>query len=311
MPSPGISQLLSVSYPLVLAEMRKATNQWADSAFLTEMEKQGFIKHKPLGATIECPLDYQRNPGTVIQATDLQTLSLTKTDVISSATYDIAEVVSPITWSMKDEVTNPSQAQKVDLVKGLLENGINSHDDILEDKLLETTTNGLLGLGTHVPTSGQGTDGGISAVTYSFWRNQASTYVDDADIESAFTTVHNNCSKGSGSKLQPTLMVSDGATNALFEGSQQALQRYESQDFKAGAKTLMFKTSKYVFSQYAGTSVYFLNPKSLQLVVAKSHFRLKGDTITLPNQTGYTTRIYSALQLVTDNKSRLGVAYVA
>src|SRR5512142_1290678 len=103
-----IGQIAAVSYPAVLTEKRKAANQWAESAFMREMEKQGFIKRESLGATIEAPLDYQRNPGTVIQATELQGLSLSKTEVITAASYSIAEVSAPVVWSKKDEATNPT-----------------------------------------------------------------------------------------------------------------------------------------------------------------------------------------------------------
>lgn len=307
----SISQIVAVSYPAVLAEMRKAANQWSENAFLRELEKQGAIVRKSLGATIEAPLDYQRNPGTQILVTDMQPTSLSKTEVITAASYGIAEVSVPVVWSKKDEVQNPSENQKIALVKSLLENGIESHDDIIEQSLFTTSVNGFLGLLTHVPTNGQGTDGGIDASTNVFWRNPASQYVDDTDIESAFTTVYNAAAKGTGAKLIPTLMVSDGTTQALFEGTQQALQRWvDSQDLKAGFKTIGFKTCRYVFSQYGTSSVFFLNPKNFSLVASKEMFRDRGDTQEIPNANGYVTKIYSALQSVTNNKSRLGVAYV-
>jgi hypothetical protein len=306
-----IGQIVAVSYPEVLANKRKAENQWAESAFMRELERQGAIDRRDLGATIEAPLDYQRNPATVIQATDLQPLSLAKTEVMTAASYSPAEVVAPITWSNLDEVQNPTKNQKVKLVEGLLDNGIESHDDILEQSLFLTSTNGFLGLRTHVADNGQGSDGGIDAGVNTFWRNQQSTYVDDTDIESAFTLVYNACAKGSGAKLVPTIMASDGTTQALFEGTQQALQRWVDEDeMKAGFKVIAFKTCRYVFSQYGGTRVFFLNPKNFSLVVSKGYFRHRGETIPLENATGFTTRIYTACQTVTNNRSRLGLAHL-
>ena len=306
----SISQLVAVSYPLVLAENRKPSNQWSESSFMQQLEKAGAIVHKSLGATIEAPLDYQRNPGTVIQAVELQALSMTKTEVITSASYDIAEVTAPILWSKKDEATNSAENQKVALVASLITNAIDSHDDILEQQIFATSTNGFLGLKTHALSTGLGSDGGIDASTFTFWRNQQATYVDDTDIEATFTTVFNACSKGSGAKLKPTLMVSDAATNALFEGTQQALQRYDSQDLKAGFKSIMFKTATYVFSQYGDTNVYFLNPKNFNLVVSKEFWRDRDDTQVLENANGYVSKVYSAVQTVTNNRSRLGVAHL-
>lgn len=307
---PSVSQILAVSYPAVLADKRKGTNQWAESAFLRMLEKKGAVKRKSLGSQIEAPLDYRRNPAAGFLASDLAPVSLTKTEVLTAAVYDIAEICSPIVWSRKDEVMNPSENQKIALVSGLIENGIDSHDDLIEQYIFATSTNGFLGLLTHIPTSGQGSDGGIDAATDVFWRPQSNTYADDTDIEAAFTTTWNQCSKGTGSKLSPSFMVSDAATQSIFEGTQQANQRYESQDMKAGFKALMFKTAMYVFSQYGTTSVYFGNEKSFQLIVSKEYFRQREDTMPLQGANGCETKIYSALQTVTDNRSRLGVAHL-
>lgn len=308
----SISQMVAVSYPAVLADKRKAANQWAESAVLRAMEAGGFIVRRSLGPTIEAPLDYRRNPAAAFLATDLQQTSLTKTEVMTAASFTPAQISAPITWSKMDEVQNPSENQKVALVAGLLDNGIESHDDLIEQYIFATSTNGFLGLLTHIPTSGQGSDGGIDAAIEAWWRPYSALYTDDTDIENAFTTTWNVVSKGSGAKLTPKLMVSDGATNALFESTQQALQRYESQDLKAGFKAIMFKTAQYVFGQYATTSVYFLNPKNFQLVVSKEFFRERGDTVELQavGAEGYRTSIYSALQSTTNNRSRLGVAHL-
>lgn len=307
----SVSQIIAVSYNAVLAESRKAANQWAESALMRELERQGAVERKSLGPQIEAPLDYRRNPGTAFLSSDLQPTSLSKTEVLTSAVYDVAELSIPIVWSKKDEAQNPSENQKIALVKGLLENGIESHDDAIEQALFTTSTNGFLGLLTHIPTSGQGTDGGIDAATETFWRNPSNTYTNDTDIESSMTKTWNSAAKGSGSKLLPTLIVSDSDTQAIFEGTQQANQRYvDSQELKAGFKILAFKTARYVFSQYGTSSQFFLNPKNFSLVVSKEYFRDRGDTQEIPNANGFVTKIYSALQTVTNNKSRLGVSHV-
>jgi hypothetical protein len=135
--------------------------------------------------------------------------------------------------------------------------------------------------------------------------------VDDTDIEAAFTSVWNACTKGSGSDLSPSFMVSDSSTQSIFEGTQQANQRYvDSQDMKAGFKTLAFKTARYIFSPYGTSRVVFLNGKNFNLVTSKEFFRDKRAPQALETQTGTRTVLYSALQTVTNNRSRLGVAHV-
>lgn len=306
-----ISQMVAASYNDVLNEKRTPTNQWAESPLMRYLEKLGAIERRDLGPQIEATLDYQRNPGTVIQSTELQPLSTSLTEVLTAAVFTPAEITAPITWSKKQEATNPTRTQKVALVKSLTSNAIDSHDDIIEQALFATSTNGFLGFGTHITTAGTGSDGGVDSGTFTFWRNQTSTYVDDTDIESAFTLVWNAASKGSGSQLMPKLVVSDSTTQALFEGSQQAQQRYnDTQDLKAGFKTLMFKTALYVFSQYGGTSAFFLNPESFKMVVSKQYFRDLSDTVEFSNANGYTRKIYSVGQTVVNNRSRLGVAHL-
>lgn len=307
-----IGQMAAVSYPAVLAEKRKAANQWAENALLRELEKQGGIKRENLGPTIEAPLDYQSNPGTEFLVTELTPVSLQKTEVVTSASYTPAELSVPVTWSKRDEMQNPSENQKIALVKQLLENGIQSHDDAIEKGLLAATaTNGFESFPDYLPTSGNGVVGGIDASANAFWRHATNTYVDDTDIEAGMTVSWNQATKGSGSTLMPSLIVSDAPTQALFEGTQQAQQRYvDSDELKAGFKVLAFKTARYIFSQYGTTTLFMFSPKSMWLSVSKQYFRDKGETQEIQNANGYTFKIYSGLQLVINNKSRIAIVHL-
>jgi hypothetical protein len=305
-----VEQISAVSYPAVLAEMRKAANQWMQNSAFNHLEKQGFIQRVSLGENIECPLDYRPNPDTAILASDQDSASLLKTEVITSAVYDIAQLNVPVTWTRGDEAKNPSETQKFSLVKQLLENAINSHDDLLEQRIFTGSSAGGVetnGLDDLVPTTGQGTVGGIDASVETFWRNQADTFVDGSDIEAAMTELYNACAKGTGGAA-PTTLISGSASHALFESQLQTMQSYvNTSDADAGFKSLAFKGAKYIFSHKGGTSIYFLNPKNFQLVVSKQYFRDKGSTYDVPGQNANYFLIYSALQFVTNNKSRLGV----
>lgn len=306
----SISQMLAASYPAVVAEKRRPANQWSESAFMAELERQGAIKTEAFGLTIECPLDYRRNAGAQILPTDLSPTSLTKTEVITAASFTPANVSVPVVWSKADESQNPSENQKVAFVDSLIENALASHDDLIEQTLLGTTSNGLIGLLSMITDDGTGTIGGIDAGVEVWNKNKFGDYTGASDIEAVFTSVWNKCTKGSGSQLTPKILVSDAATQATFEGTQQALQRYIDTDtMTAGFKVLAFKTARYVFSQYGTARVFFLNPKSYQLRAAKGYFRMKGKEQELENGEGYKTSIYSAVQAVTNNRSRLGVAF--
>jgi hypothetical protein len=304
----SISQIVAASYNAVLTEMRKAANQWNESAFMRECERMNAITRLSLGPVIECPLDWRPNPGQAFLVTDMDPVSLAKTDVLSAATYTPAELSVPIVWSKGDDAKNPTENQKVPLVRSLMENAINSHDDAIEEALFATTTNGFLGLQTLVPDTGLGVVGGIDANTETFWRNYTATYTDGTNIEAAMTTAFNAAAKGSGASLAPKMVVSGAQPQATFEANLQAQQRYiDTDEANKGFKVLAFKTARYVFSQYGNTRIYFLNPKSFQVVCSRQYFRDRGETQEIPDKNAFVTKIYSALQAVTNNKSRLAV----
>lgn len=279
------------------------------------MERQGAIQRVSLGATIEAPLDYRANPDTSVLASDQDTTGLLKTEIATSASYAVAQISVPVVWTKGDDAKNPTENQKISLVKQLLENAINSHDDLLEQLIFTTSTAGgdeFLGLDTLCPTTGLGTPGGIDATTNLFWRNFATTYVDSTDIEAAMTLAYNRAAKGSGSMLAPKFVISGSTAHATFEAQLQSLQRFvDTSEADVGYKVLAFKNARYVFSQYGGTNIYFLNPKSYNIVVSKQYFRDKGNTVEIPDQNAFVFKVYSAGQAITNNKSRLSVAYIA
>lgn len=310
-----IEQISAVSYAAVLAELRQPANQWAENAALRILEKSGFIQHVSLGVNIEVPVDYRANPDTAILAGDQDTAALLKTEVVTSAVYDIAQMNVPVTWTKGDDAKNPSESQKIALVKTLLTNAISSHDDLIEQTIFTTSAVGgieLNGLDTLVPTTGQGAVGGIDSAVETWWRNPADVYVDGSDIEAAMTSVFNLAAKGSGSSLQPKVLLSGSTPYTLFEAQLQALQRFgNAGEAQAGFKTLQFKTADYAYSQFGGGNIYFLNPKNYNLVVSKQYFRDKGSTYDVPGQNAFYFLVYSALQFVINNKSRLAVLSLA
>lgn len=304
-----ISQIVASSYNAVVTESRKPFNQWAESAFLNELERQGGVKRIPGGPQIEAPLDYRRNPGSVFLVNDLDPMAMGKTDVITAAVYDHAQLSVPVVWSKGDDARNPEENQKINFVAALLANSQDSHDDMIEQYAFSTTNNGFLGLQTLVADNGQGTVGGINSALDTFWRNIAGTFaLAGTDMLAKMILVWNQASKGTGSMYQPTLIVSDATTQATFEATQLPLQRYESsQDLKAAFKTLAFKSARYVFSPFGTARMYFLSPKCYRLIMYKGAARQKGDTQEIDNGNGYRFFVYTALQAIVTARSRLAV----
>ena len=306
----SINQMVAASYPKVLNEMRKPENQWSENAFLREIERMGSLVRKNFGPTLEETLDYRRNPDAGFLALDNSQTSKTKTEVLTATSFTPAQLSAPIVWFKMQEVQNPTENQKIPLVKSLIQNALDTHDDLLEEALFATSTQGFLGLATIVPTSGQGSVGGVDASLEAWWRNPNDTYqADGSDIEAVFTGLFKDASKGSGSSLAPRFMISGQEPHTLYEGNLQPQLRFvDTKEGDSGFKVLAFNTARYSYSQFGGSKVYFLNPKSFRVNAAKGYFRELGDLIMFDDAEGFKRTVYTALQTTTNNKSRLAVA---
>jgi hypothetical protein len=307
----SIKDIVASSYDAVLAEKRKPANQWAESSALRFMEKMGFVIRKSLGPTIETPLDYVANAGGAFLATDITATSLSKTSVIGAASYSVSELSVPVVWTKKDDATNPSENQKIAYTAALLDNAIETHDDLIEQALFAASaTEGFESLPTLMTEDGTGTIGGIVSGTDTMWKNQFTDYGDATTLLASLATVFNACAKGSGGS-QPTLILTSAASHAVYEGKLTANQRFvDSKSADGGFEALAYKTAKMIFSpRYTSDSYFFASPKHLKLVVSKEYFRHRGETNEIDNANAYVTKIYTALQLLTNNRSRLGVAW--
>ena len=309
--TPSISQLLAVSYPAVQNDRNLPANQWAESAFLNELERQGMIERADLGPTIERTLDWRANSTMAVIGTDLATTSLaTATDVITAASYTPAQVAGWVIWSKGLDMKNPSVNQKIDVVKGLIANAFASHDDVLETTLFTTSSAGgdeLQGLDNIVTSDGLGTVGGINASTDAFWRNKVDGYTSGLDLEAGMESLWNRCERGTGSQYKPTLIVSDGQSQALFASTQQTQQRFQGQDLKSSFTTIAFKTARSVYSKGAPAGkFFFLGNKTYRVFVSRDYYRAKGETQEIQGGTGYTFQVYTGIQATTNNRSRLG-----
>jgi hypothetical protein len=302
----AIEQIIAASYPGVLTAMRKPANQWSETSLMRALESTKAVRRKAFGPTLEETLDYRMNPGAAFLATDMTDVDLSKTDVLTAASFDVGELAIPIVWSEGDDVKNPTENQKVALVESLLENGINTHDDKIEQALFGTVTNKFNGFQTVLPDNGQGTPGGIDAATEVWWRNPVGTYLDDGtDIEAAMGTAFDAASKGSGSTLKPNLLFTGPGPYGIYMGALQTMQRFvNTKEADAGFTSVAFRTASFVFSQYGNTRIYGINGKSFHLDISKDANRKLLEKQMIPSKVAWVRKIYSALQLTTNNKSR-------
>ena len=294
--------------------MRRPHNQWHESALLRLLEKKGAIIKKT-GATVEFPLDINVNAGGDWLETPTTATSTTETAVLGAASYAWAERVEPINTSMRQEAISAGDPakQKVNFIKSLIQNAINSHDEAVEVQMFNSAAvDGMESLATLMPSTGQPSVGGIDGSSATYFRNNVDTYLaDGTDLEAVLTDLFNACAKGTGSNLVPTILVSDGDTQALYEGGLQPQQRFETSTANGGFKVLKFKDADYCFSQSGSSIVYMFNAKSINLVVAPNAFRSLKEEVRFSNAAAYNRMVYSLMALCTNNPSRTGAASVA
>lgn len=312
----ALSQLVTTAYPEVLADARKPHNQWSESALLRALEKMGSVKRRPGGSAIEYPLDYRKNPDTDILATDFTATATGQTSIFAGASYDMANIVVPFNWSIADEARWSGDVnRKIDAVKNMIRNAINSHDDEIEDRLWDTSTDGFLGFQNLIPTTGQPNVGGIDGASATYWRNYATTYLPDgSDLNSKLITAFGTASKGTGADLTPDILASGLTAQALYENNLTDLKRFMGEETgDAGFKYLAFKSAKWVYSQYGGAlntnPIYMFNKVSFNLVVTKGYFRRLEESERYLNAAARNQMVFSQAQATVNNPSRCAVVY--
>jgi hypothetical protein len=87
--------------------------------------------------------------------------------------------------------------------------------------------------------------------------------------------------------------------------SLQSLQRFiNAKEADAGFVQVAFRTAQYVFSQYGNTRIYGICTKCFHLDISKDANRKLLEKTMIPTKVAWNRKIYSALQLTTNNKSR-------
>lgn len=314
----ALTQLVSTAYPEVIADARKPHNQWKESAFLRVMEKIGMVKRRPGGSALEFPLDKNKNADVDFLATDFTATATGQTSIFAGASYDMANLAVPFNWSIADEARWSGDVnKKIDAVKSMIRNAIDSHDDELELDIFKTSTDGFLGLQNLVPTSGQPNVGGIDGASATYWRNYATTYATNgSDLNAKLLLAYGTVAKGTGAELVPDILVSGLTAQALYEGNLTDLKRFMGEETgDAGFKYLAFKTAKWVYSQYGGTlatnPIYMLNKVAFNVNVTKGYFRRLEDAERFTNAAARNQMVFTQVQATVNNPSRCAVIYSA
>lgn len=310
------TQALAASFPSIVKDARGgAHNQWGNAAALGALQRKGFVTRAGIGSSIDVPLDYQINATAQVLATDYGDSGLGQTDILTYATYAPAPISATRVWTKMDEAKNSSLEQKINFVKQLGRNLLDSHDTLLETVICDVTSNSLLGLRSLIAEDGTGTIGGIVAGTDTWWKNAFSEYTDATDLIADMTAAYVAVQRGSGSRMgaEPTLILTNTTSYGVFHGTQVTNQRWVNKNTAmAGFETLGFINAEIVFSNKVDTTdeaFYLLAPSALEFRVSSQFYRSLGDVQEINGKQAYEAKLFTVCQLVPTVRNSLAIVF--
>ena len=188
---------------------------------------------------------------------DNETLTLTDTDVFTSAVFDWKQIYEPIIITRRDELKNMGDSAKVNFVKSKVKNAQKSIRDTMGTALYNSGADAKAIVGLALATAATGTYGGIAKGTYSWWQGQADSTTTTLSV-SAMQTMFGNCGIDTD---YPDLIMTTQANYNRYYALLQPQQRFSSQDMVSGGFTsLKFNQADVVVDSHVGSGdMYFLN----------------------------------------------------
>lgn len=320
MANPNVGKAVASAWETLITN--KPVDQVFDDFWLFKhfTKENGGLITRDGGRQIAVSVDYQKNPN-FKSYSDMEVLDTNRVDTVDEAQFDWKEHGGAIVWSEIELFKNSGDSAKFDYLANLVENAKNSHK---EDIALAMVSNGtgnsgknINGLKNLIPdTATDGSPGGISRTTYSWWRANATSGAQSAsdfdNLRAAYREMYNACSKGYSGNHPKTLVSGLGA----FEGYESILvanERFTSKnEGDAGFKNaaLKFKGATYGYDErIADDDAYFLNPDGLKVVVGKGHFMKMGKDIEAINQFSFVRKFHTFMQMVTVEPRLLGVVH--
>lgn len=304
-----------------------ADNVTNHNALFNLMKRKNKIKTVSGGYEIQEMLEYAENE-TWQRYGGYEQLNTSASDVLTSAKYEWKQAAVHVTASGRELRMNSGKEAMKNLVKARIQNAKNTiannmSIDVYSDGSLSNQINGLANL---IQTDGQGVVGGISAATWTFWRNQfkemtgtnlaatpnaANALSLKADMNSLWLATVRGADK-------PELIVATHDLYALYETGEQQLQRYMDGELaKAGfSDGLKYKSADIVFDDNTnfGTTdekMYFLNCDYLYLVQHKEAKWSTDDRKTPVNQDAVVIPMFWMGNMCVTNRARQGILFDA
>lgn len=321
MASPNISEILTTTLQEQSGEIADAVLN--NIAFYYRLKKQGRIKKVPGGYELREPIYYDDN-STAGWYSGYEELDISPQDVITAANYPWKQGSTQITASGLELRQNAeSKAQLIDLMDTRMEVAKKSWMNLLETGLFSDGSGSsgkqINGLQLYVSSSpSTGTVGGISRVTWSFWRNiQRSTLTSlgvarsASNILSETDAVYNQLVRGTD---KPTDILCDNTDFGYYLEATRARQVFtKSEMADAGFESIRYRGADITLCGGVGGagvsgSIFILNSGTFNLKVHSDCWMTPLDPDRhATNQDGVVKIIASMLNLTMNNSKLNGL----
>jgi hypothetical protein len=276
MASPNLSEIVTTT--MYNRSRQLADNVSNNNALLARLDKKGKRKTFSGGRQILQELEYGEN-STFGWYSGYDALNISPSDVFTAAVYDIKQASVAISISGLEELQNAGDEQMIDLLESRIANAERTMKNQMSAAMYgDGTASGgkaIGGLQLLVSDAGTGTVGGISATTWSFWRNivfggvaDGGGAVSTANIVSYMDRLWLQLVRGTD---KPDLVITDNTYYRLYMEALQPNQRFTSKDMaQAGFESLKFMSADVVFDGGIGggcpaAHMYMLNTDYIYL----------------------------------------------
>lgn len=280
---PNVSDIIATTLEQRSGQI--ADNVAKNNALLMRLKQKGNVRPFSGGRLIYEELSFAENAnGGWYSGYDV--LPVSPSDVISAAEFNIKQLAVPVIISGLEKLQNSGKEGLIDLMESRVKVAEATMANLISDGLYSDGTGSggkeLTGLDAAVPQDPTtGTYGGISRVSYTFWRSQLNdpgSTPTSTTIQGEMNELWASCCRGSD---RPDLIMAGSTVWATYMSSLQAIQRFtDASSANLGFPTVKFMDADVVLDGGIGgfataTDMYFLNTKYL-------HFRPHRDCNMVP-----------------------------
>lgn len=267
------------------------------------------------GYKIVQPLEFAEN-GSFQRYSGLDPLNIELNETMTAAEYDWVQSAVSVVASGRDLRANSGKAQIINLMKSRTKGALHTAANNMSIDLYSTgsLTNQMGGLGHIIQTNGQGTVGGIPSATYTFWRNKfkeaAGTGPSYTDLKADMHALWLDTANGTD---VVDLVLSTQDLYSVYWDQLSDVQRYRAlDDVPDTFQALKFQGADVVYDNNSnftatGEKMFFVNTNHIELVYHPDANWTPLEETRPVNQDGAIVTMIWQGQLITDNRSRLGV----